>query len=52
VLCKLDIEKAFFDYVNWEFLLYMPRRCGIGIAHCTSSVYFSIFGERHFDRFP
>lgn len=52
VLCKLDIENAFFDYVNWEFLLYMRRRCGIWIVHCTSSVYFSIFGEWHFDRFP
>ena len=27
VLCKLDIEKA-YDHVNWNFLLYMLRRCG------------------------
>jgi hypothetical protein len=47
LLCKLDIAKA-FDYVNWNFLLYMMRRCGFGekwcswIAHCISSVRFSI----------
>ena len=27
VLCKLDIETA-YDHVNWNFLLYMLRRCG------------------------
>jgi hypothetical protein len=27
VLCKLDLEKA-YDHVNWNFLLYMLRRCG------------------------
>jgi hypothetical protein len=47
VLCKLDIEKA-YDHVNWDFLLYMLRRCGFGekwcswIAHCISSVRFSV----------
>ena len=27
VLCKLDIEKA-YDHINWNFLMYMMRRCG------------------------
>ena len=27
ILCNLDIEKA-FDHVNWNFLMYMLRRCG------------------------
>jgi hypothetical protein len=27
VLCKLELEKA-YDHVNWEFLLYLLRRCG------------------------
>jgi hypothetical protein len=47
LLCKLDISKA-FDHVNWNFLLYMMRRCGFGekwcswIAHCISTVRFSV----------
>jgi hypothetical protein len=47
VLCKLDIEKA-FDHVNWDFLLYMLKRCGFGerwckwVAYCISSVRFSV----------
>ena len=27
VICKLDIEKA-YDYVNWNFLMYLLKRCG------------------------
>jgi hypothetical protein len=47
VICKMDLEKA-YDHVNWDFLLYMLRRCGFGgkwcswIAHCISSVRFSV----------
>jgi hypothetical protein len=47
VICKMDLEKV-YDHVNWNFLLYMLRRCGFGekwcswIAHCISSVRFSI----------
>ena len=47
VLCKLDLEKA-YDHVNWEFLLYLLRRCGFSakwrrwIYFCISSVRFSI----------
>ena len=43
VLCKLDIEKA-YDRVDWNFLLYLLKRCGFGerwcswIKHCISSV--------------
>jgi hypothetical protein len=29
MLCKLDIKDA-YEYVNWEFLLYLLRRCGFG----------------------
>jgi hypothetical protein len=48
VLCKLDIGKA-YDHVNWEFLLYLLRRCGFGekwhswIVHCISSVRSFLF---------
>ena len=47
VLCKLDIEKA-YDHVNWEFLIYLLRRCGFSgkwcnwIWFCISIVQFSI----------
>ena len=34
VLCKLDIEKA-YDHVNWEFLIYLLRRCGFPGKWCT-----------------
>jgi hypothetical protein len=48
MLCKFDIEKA-YTHVNWDFLLYLLRRCSFGekwrncIAHCIFSVCFSIF---------
>ena len=47
VLCKLDIEKA-YDHVNWNFLIYLLRRCGFSakwrqwIFSCISAVRFSI----------
>jgi hypothetical protein len=47
VLCKLDLEKA-YDHVNWDFLIYILRRCGFSekwrkwIHFCVSSVRFSI----------
>ena len=33
VLCKLDIEKA-YDYVSWDFLLYLLERLGFGEKWC------------------
>jgi hypothetical protein len=33
VLCKLDMEKA-YDHVDWNFLIYMLRRCGFGERWC------------------
>ena len=47
IICKLDLEKA-YDYVNWDFLLYLLRRCGFGerwkdwIEWCILTVRFSI----------
>jgi hypothetical protein len=47
VVCKLDLEKA-YDHVNWNFFIYMLRRCGFSdrwrrwIFACISSVRFSI----------
>jgi len=47
VVCKMDLEKA-YDHVNWDFLLYMLRRCGFGgkwcswIARSISSAKFSV----------
>jgi hypothetical protein len=41
VICKMDLEKA-YNHVNWDFLLYMLRRCWFGrkwcswIGHCSS----------------
>lgn len=43
----MDLKKA-YDHVNWDFLLYMLRRCGFGekwcswIAHCISMMHFSV----------
>jgi hypothetical protein len=33
VLCKLELEKD-FGHVNWEFLLYMLKRCGFEERWC------------------
>ena len=47
VLCKLDIAKA-YNHVNWEFLIYLLKRCGFSmkwcdwIWYCISPVRFSI----------
>jgi hypothetical protein len=46
-LCKLDMEKA-YDHVDWNFLIYLLKRCGFGemwclwIKHCISTVRFSV----------
>jgi hypothetical protein len=46
ILCKMDEEKA-YDHVNWDFLLYMLKRCDFGakwclwISFCISLVRFS-----------
>jgi hypothetical protein len=34
LLCKLDMENA-YDHVNWDFLLYMLRRCGFRKKWCS-----------------
>jgi hypothetical protein len=47
VLCKLDMEKA-YDHVDWNFPLYILRRCGFGeklcswIKHCITLVRFLV----------
>jgi hypothetical protein len=47
IICKMDLEKA-YDHVNWDFLLYVLRRCGFGgkwcswIARCISSTKFLV----------
>jgi hypothetical protein len=47
ILCKMDVEKA-YDHDNWDFLLYILKRCSFGekwcscISFCISLVRFSI----------
>ena len=49
--CKLEFFFFFFDkydHVNWNFLIYMLRRCGFSliwqkwIYNCVSTAHFSI----------
>ena len=46
-LCRLDLEKA-YDYVNWDFLIYLLHRCGFSerwrrwIFFCLFTVRFSV----------
>ena len=50
MLCKLDMEKA-YDHVDWNFLIYLLRRCGfeerwcLWIKHCISTVCFSVLNN-------
>jgi hypothetical protein len=47
MLCELDIEKA-YEHVNYEFLLYLLRKCSFGekwrtwIEHSISLVHLSV----------
>ncbi|KAB1223669.1 hypothetical protein CJ030_MR2G011718 [Morella rubra] len=56
MLCKLDIQKA-YDHINWNFLLYLLRRCGFGekwcrwIEFCVSMVKFSVMVNDSFEDF-
>jgi hypothetical protein len=34
VSCKMDLEKEYV-HVNWDFLLYMLKRCGFGDKWCS-----------------
>jgi hypothetical protein len=43
VICKMDLEKA-YDHINWNFLLHMLRRCGIGALGW--HIVFLGFGEQ------
>lgn len=47
MLCKLDLEKA-YDHVNWEFLMYVMRRCDFEVKwrqwiwRCVNLASFSV----------
>ena len=47
MICKMDLEQA-YNHVNWDFLLYVLRRCGFRgklcswIEHYISLAHFSI----------
>ena len=47
LICELDLEKG-YDHVNWNILMYLMERCGVGvkwrkwIQFCISSVRFAV----------
>ena len=44
VLCKLDLKKA-YDHVNWAFLIYLLRRCGVVSQKNGGSGLFFVFHQ-------
>lgn len=48
VLYKFDIEKAYYDHINWDFLLFLLESMEFGLSwrdwikFCISSVRFFV----------